>query len=188
MVSQKAEKMISKQSYLFPLFVLLVSTASCQNKPNPTSGPTTSSKASAVVHPPLKAAIKAVYPDKDPAFNFQADVKVESGVIKTGDKINAVSADGKRFTFVVVKMRNPFEDIKSADKDAGTVYLMLSGPKDAVFNSNFSFVSLGAPVPASQANTKSTDATCLRAVMSCAVPTTPITFPLASRKGALVER
>ncbi|WP_421800038.1 hypothetical protein [Haliscomenobacter sp.] len=149
--------MISKQSYLLPLFVLLVSTAACQNKPNPTSGSTTSSKASTVAQTPLKAAIKAVYPDKDPAFNFQADVKVESGVIKTGDKIDAVSADGKRFTFVVVKIRNPFEDIKSADKESGTVYLMLSGPKDAVFNSNFSFVSPGAPVPASQANTKSTD-------------------------------
>lgn len=154
--NKNSNNMLLKQSCLLPLLILLVSTASCQNKSNPTSGPTTS-KANAGVSTPLVAAIKNVFPDKDPAFNFQADVKVESGVIKTGDKIDAVSADGKRFTFVVVKMRNPFEDIKSADKDAGTVYLMLSGPKDAVFNKNFSFVSPGAPVPASQANTKSTD-------------------------------
>jgi len=153
----KTVNMISRHSYLLPLLILFVSTASCQNKPNPTSGPTPSSKTKTVVQTPLMAAIKAVYPEKDPAFNFRVDVNVESGVIKTGDKIDAVSGDGKRYTFVVVKMRNPFEDINSADKDAGTVYLMLNGPKDAVFNSNFSFVSLGAPVPASQANTKSTD-------------------------------
>lgn len=151
--------MFSKQSYLLPLFVLLVGTVACQNKTNSSasSGTTNSSKANTVAQTALKAAIKAVYPDKDPAFNFQADVKVESGVIKTGDKIDAVSADGKRFTFVVVKMRNPFEDIKSADKESGTVYLMLNGPKDAVFNTNFTFVSLGAPIPAGQGNAKSTD-------------------------------
>lgn len=150
--------MFSKQSYLLPLFVLLVGTAACQNKTNSSaSGPTNSSKTNTVAQTALKAAIKAVYPDKDPTFNFQADVMVESGVIKTGDKIDAVSADGKRFTFVVVKMRNPFEDIKSADKESGTVYLMLNGPKDAVFNTNFTFVSLGAPIPANQGNAKSTD-------------------------------
>jgi hypothetical protein len=151
--------MLSEKSYLLAMFLLVMSTASCQNKPNPSNpnGTSTSSKANTLSTTPLKATIRAVYPEKDPTFNFQVDVLVESGVIKTGDKIDAVSADGKRYTFVVVKIRNPFEDIKSADKDAGTVYLMLNGPKDAVFNSNFSFVSLGAPVPASLANTKSTD-------------------------------
>jgi hypothetical protein len=155
----KPNNMFSKKLYLLPFYMLLLSTAFCQNAPKPSTsnGTNSNSKTSTLTTTPLQAKIKAVYPDKDPAFNFQSDVVVESGVIKTGDKIDAVSADGKRYTFVVVKIRNPFEEIKSADKDAGTVYLMLNGPKDAVFNSNFSFVSLGAPVPASQANTKSTD-------------------------------
>jgi hypothetical protein len=152
--------MFSKKSYLLPLFMLLLGTAACQNKPTPTNGSAASTGSKATTSTgttPLKAVIKAVYPDKDPAFNFQSDVMVESGVIKTGDKIDAVSGDGKRFTFVVVKMRNPFEDIKSADKESGTVYLMLKGPSDAVFNQNFSFVSQGAPLPAGMANAKSTD-------------------------------
>jgi hypothetical protein len=152
--------MVSKKSFLLPLLFLLLGTAACQNKPTTTSAgaASTSSKTTAsTTANPLKAVIKAVYPDKDPAFNFQSDVMVESGVIKTGDKIDAVSGDGKRFTFVVVKIRNPFEDIKSADKESGTVYLMLKGPNDAAFNQNFIFVSAGATLPAGQAAGKATD-------------------------------
>jgi hypothetical protein len=151
--------MFTKKSCLLPLFVLLLGTVSCQNKPNPASpgAANSSNKSNPAATTPLKAIIKAVYPDKDPAFNFQSDVMVESGVIKTGDKIDAVSGDGKRYSFTVVRIRNPFEDIKSADKDAGTVYLMLKGPSDAAFNQNFIFVGQGAPLPANMANAKSTD-------------------------------
>lgn len=151
--------MFSLKQMLVLLFVVLLSTASCQTKNKPSSSAQNSSTGSktTAAQTPLKATIKAVYPDKDPAFNFQSDVMVESGTIKTGDKIDAVSADGKRYTFTVVKIRNPFEDIKSADNNSGTVYLHLKGPADAVFNTNFTFVTAGGAAPATNTNAKSTD-------------------------------
>lgn len=151
--------MLSLKSFLLPAFILSLGTAVCQTKntPSATTGSSTSTKTNAATQTPLKATIKAVYPEKDPAFNFQVDVTVENGSIKTGDKIDAVSADGKRYSFTVVRLRNPFEDIKSADKETGTVYLMLKGPTDAVFNANFSFVNPGAAAPISKSNSKSTD-------------------------------
>lgn len=142
--------------FLITCTTLLV-TASCQTKNKPSGTTGTGSKKNTAAQTPLKATIKAVYPDKDPAFNFQSDVMVESGTIKTGDKIDAVSADGKRYTFTVVKIRNPYEEIKSADNNSGTVYLHLKGPKDAMFNTNFSFVNTGGAAPAANSGVKSTD-------------------------------
>ena len=155
--NQNKENMLSPKSFLLPAFILLLGTAISQTKNTPSGTTSSGTGGKTVAEPPLKAKIKAVYPEKDPLFNFQVDIEVETGTIKAGDKIDAVSADGKRYSFAVVRLRNPFEDVKSADKESGTIYLMLKGPTDAIFNANFSFVNPGAAAPASKANAKSTD-------------------------------
>ncbi|HRG23692.1 MAG TPA: hypothetical protein PLL23_04845 [Chitinophagaceae bacterium] len=92
---------------------------------------------------PLNAKIGAVYAKEGKPGVFDVDIRVKEGVVKTGDKVDVVSADGKRFAFTVTHMRNPYEDIKMADKEAGTVYIILEGPADAKFDADFALVNPG---------------------------------------------
>lgn len=100
---------------------------------------------------PLNAKIGAVYAKEGKPGVFDVDIRVNEGVVKTGDKVDVVSADGKRFSFTVTHMRNPYEDIKKADKEAGTVYIILEGPADAKFDADFALVNPGGGAGAAPA-------------------------------------
>lgn len=91
----------------------------------------------------LNAKIGAVYAKEGKPGVFDVDIRVKEGEVKTGDKVDVVSADGKRFAFTVTHMRNPYEDIKKADKESGTVYIILEGPADAKFDADFALVNPG---------------------------------------------
>lgn len=116
-----------------------------QNKPKSTANkPAAAAKAVA----PLTAKIGAVYAKQGKPGVFDVDIQVKEGEVKTGDKVDVVAADGKRFSFTVTHMRNPFEDIKKADNEMGTVYILLEGPADAKFDADFVLVSPGAAAKA----------------------------------------
>lgn len=95
----------------------------------------------------FKAVSNGVYNESTPGL-FQVGLRLESGTIKQGDKIDVITPEGKRYSFVVTRMRSPYEDIKKADADMGTFYVYLMGPKDAVFTKNATFLPGGSKVSA----------------------------------------
>ncbi len=113
-----------------------------QNKPKPaTNKPAAATAAKSAG--PLNAKIAAVYAKEGKPGVFDVDIRVKEGEVKTGDKVDVVSADGKRFSFTVTHMRNPYEDIKKADTESGTVYIILEGPAEAKFDADFALVNPG---------------------------------------------
>mgnify|MGYP001164711871 FL=1 len=98
----------------------------------------------------FKAVSNGVYNETTPGL-FQVGLRLESGSIKQGDKIDVLTPEGTRYSFTVTRMRNPYEDIKKADAETGTFYVYLLGPKDAVFTKNASFLPGGSKAPAADA-------------------------------------
>lgn len=129
--------------------------AACQSKNKQSKPKTETDKPAAVAQSvaPLTAKIGAVYAKQGKPGVFDVDIQVKEGEVKTGDKVDVVAADGKRYAFTVTHMRNPFEDIKKADNEMGTVYILLEGPAEAKFDADFVLVSPGAvpKVPAASA-------------------------------------
>lgn len=90
----------------------------------------------------FKVVVKGVYNEKTPGL-FQVDMYLESGTIKVGDKIDVVTPEGTSYSFLVTRMRSPFEDIKKADAEMGTFYIYLQGPQNAVFTKYATFLPAG---------------------------------------------
>lgn len=106
----------------------------------------------------FKAVSNGVYNETTPGL-FQVGLRLESGSIKQGDKIDVLTPEGTRYSFTVTRMRNPYEDIKKADVETGTFYVFLQGPKDAVFTKNASFLPGGGKVTDVPKNKSSFDFT-----------------------------
>lgn len=121
-----------------------------QNKPKTATNKPATATASKSAGP-LNAKIGAVYAKEGKPGVFDVDIRVKEGEVKTGDKVDVVAADGKRFSFTVTHMRNPYEDIKKADMESGTVYILLEGPADAKFDADFALVNPGGSAGAAPA-------------------------------------
>lgn len=113
-----------------------------QNKPKAASNKPAAAPA-AKSGGPLNAKIGAVYAKEGKPGVFDVDIRVKEGVVKKGDKVDVVSANGTRYSFTVTHMRNPYEDIVKADNESGTVYIILEGPAEAKFDADFALVNPG---------------------------------------------
>ncbi len=113
-----------------------------QNKPAPAASKPVASPA-AKSGEAVNAKIGAVYAKDGKPGVFDVDIRVKEGLVKTGDKVDVVSADGKRYSFTVTHMRNPYEDIKKAGPESGTVYIILEGQADVKFDADFALVNPG---------------------------------------------
>lgn len=120
--------------------------SSCQsNKTSPSKqSPTSNSKEVNTSSGSLNAKIGAVYAKEGEPGTFDVDIRIKEGSLKTGDKVDVVSADGKHFPFTVKSMRNPYENITTANKESGTIYIILSGNREAKFDADFALVNQGA--------------------------------------------
>lgn len=122
-----------------------------QNKPKAASNKPAAAPA-AKSGGPLNAKIGAVYAKEGKPGVFDVDIRVKEGVVKKGDKVDVVSANGTRYSFTVTHMRNPYEDIVKADKESGTVYIILEGPAEAKFDADYALVNPGGGAAAAPAS------------------------------------
>ena len=75
-----------------------------QNKPKTATNKPATATASKSAGP-LNAKIGAVYAKEGKPGVFDVDIRVKEGEVKTGDEVDVVAADGKRFSFTVTHMR-----------------------------------------------------------------------------------
>lgn len=136
------------------LVAFLSANGACQSNNKQTKPKTAANKPAAPAAKsggPLNAKIGAVYAKEGKPGVFDVDIRVKEGVVKKGDKVDVVSANGTRYSFTVTHMRNPYEDIVKADKESGTVYIILEGPAEAKFDADFALVNPGGGAAAAPA-------------------------------------
>jgi hypothetical protein len=101
----------------------------------------------------LQALVSIVFVSNDYMGEYNASAIIEKGQIKTGDEVDAVGKDGKRFSFKVSKMdisHQPVEIAKVGDRPFLTLQIQGKAPG---FDQGYYIVDKGASYPGSAAAT-----------------------------------